>query len=80
MSRRLVVVAYRGPSLQDLQAYLKQVPSTEVEPMPHGSQLLDDLVVKEIEKVVDAVQVRTATGRAWLPWLRNKVRERAVCG
>lgn len=47
----------RGPSLQDVSAYLKQLPCREVEPMQQGSQLLDDDVVSEIEKAVDAAKV-----------------------
>ena len=53
-------VGCRGPKLSDLQEYLKQVPTTEVDPMPHGSQLLDDDVVKEIERMVDSLQVSVA--------------------
>ena len=41
--------------VQELIAYLKDVPCTSAQKLPHGAEVLDELVVTEIEKEITKV-------------------------
>ena len=46
--------------MQELSTFIKQLPCSKVQPVPQGSEIIDDIVVVEIEKQVERVQVGEA--------------------
>ena len=46
-----------------LLEFIKNVPCAKVEPMDHGSDVLDDYVIQQIEREVDRVKVGNGQGQ-----------------
>ena len=53
----IVCRSCRKEKLQGLSKYIKELPPSKVSAVKHGSKLLDELVVVELEKEVETVKV-----------------------
>ena len=57
MCDSISISLFRAARMPELEKYLKSMPCTDVAPAEHGTQLLDDLLVKEIEREIARVTV-----------------------
>lgn len=50
---------FREERIKELQGWLKELPSNEIERRSCGSNMLDDEITKEIEEIVDNFPTKT---------------------